>query len=105
MPTDGFASASDRQSRGLSSRSVRFVVIGSGLLDRAVLGLLHRLGQGDALTGRLGKVARAQSVRREFLRIEASFGAAALEDQVNRLRGERPVLDRTPAINRSEDRA
>jgi hypothetical protein len=69
--------ASDIQPRGLAHRAICFVVIAGRRLDRPMLGLLHGLGQGDALPSGLRQISGAQSVRGKRLRLQACHGAAA----------------------------
>ena len=72
------------------------VVVAGRLLHRAVLRLLHGFGQGNAAAGGLGKVAGAQAVGGKLRRIEPGLGDAALEDQIDRLRGQRPAFADAP---------
>lgn len=53
---------------------------------------------------RLRQVPGSQAVGGKFPRIEARHGAAPLHNQVDRLRRQRPLLHRLPAIDGAEDR-
>ena len=70
-------------------RALALIVVARGLLDRAMLGLLHRLRRRDPLRAASVRVSGAQSVRGKRLRLQPCHGAAPLHDQIDRLRRER----------------
>jgi hypothetical protein len=84
--------------------ALSLVVVARALLDRAMLGLLHRLRQPDSLPRRLGQISSRESMRGKRLRLQPGHGAAPLDDQIDRLRRERPFPHRFPAVDRPEDR-
>lgn len=87
------------EARALAAPAFGVVVIARRLLDRAVLRLLHRLRQRHAGARRFGQITRAQPVRAEFPRIQTRHRAAPLNDQIDRLRGDRPLFKRAPAVD------
>lgn len=80
------------QPRGLAHLPFGVIVIARRLWDGAMLRLLHCFRQSDAAPGSLGEVAGAQPMRGKFLRIEPGQGDAPLQDEIDRLRGQRAVL-------------
>ena len=65
------------------------VVVARGLLHRAVLRLLHGFGQRNAAAGGFGEIAGAQAMGGKRRRVESGLGDAALQDQIDGLRGQR----------------
>src|SRR5215203_4366706 len=80
------------------------IIIARGLLDRPVCRLTHSIHKRDPITSGLGHKARSQSVGAELSRIKSSHPAALLENEVDRLRGQRIGTDGAVLANLPEDR-
>src|ERR1700738_218513 len=101
-PSD--SSLLDSKAHGSPLSALSVIVITGCLLHRAMLGLLHRLRQGNTALRRLRQIAGSQAVGGKLLRLQSGQRAAPLDDQVDRLRSERPLLHRFPTVDGAEDR-
>src|ERR1700738_281672 len=100
----GRCASSNAEPCSLTESSICFVVITGCLLHRAMLGLLHRLRQGNTALRRLRQIPGSQPMRGKLPRLQARERTAPLYDQIDRLRRQRPLLHRLPAVDGAEDR-
>ena len=92
------------QGARLALSALSVIVITGRLLHGSMLRLLHSLRQGDSALRRLRQIARISTRGRKTRSAPALQRTAPLYDQVDRLRRQRPLLHRLPAVDGPEDR-